>query len=189
MHIPERYISYVYERRLELLRRILSGKKENVVLEITRALPVVITDGPAGLSGSVKMVGFIPKPEHLKELLQIARDIVKKREIEGILNLYQREKIDFRSLGGLEMAFKHSWENIRASKRATLVFFTPPSESFEVRCDVEIHDGDEICEYLNLLHRIYHEGEENYPAYVFRIREIYDQSASKDGFGRLIYRI
>jgi len=105
---------------------------------------------------------------------------------------YVEDIIDFSVLGGLEMGFKHSWQNIKATGKATLVFYTPPRTSFEVRCDVEIHEDGPIWEYMNLLHDVFHAGASEgskYPTYVFRIREIYDNSASRGGFGKLIFKL
>ncbi len=94
------------------------------MIDITRTTPVVVTYGPAGLSGSVKMVGFVPRREYI---------------------------------GGLEMGFRHSWGNIRATHRAALVFYTPPATSFEVRCSVEVVDEDnDYKRYLNSIHDLFH---------------------------------
>ena len=194
--LPEEFVEYIYVKRLEAVKKMASGQmnEKEILFEFTRASPVVVTDGPAGLSGSVKMVGFVPKDEYLSEFLQRVRRLIGAPRSEIVRNLayfYSREKLDLSLLGGLEMAFKHSWTNIRATGKATLVFFTPPVSSFEVRCDVEIHEEDDICEYLNMMHNIYHgpRGDRIYPTYIFKIREIYDQSATDKGFGRLIYRV
>ena len=75
---------------------------------------------------------------------------------------------------------------MQESKRATILFFTPPSKSYEVRCDVEIHTDDDVWEYANSLHDIFHRPEKGRnwsrtPAYLFKIREIYDNSEDKMG--------
>ncbi len=196
----ELFHKYFFYERVELLKKIcLEGVfPQNYLVEFTRTTPVVITYGPAGLSGSVKMVGFVPKKEYLPDFVEKAEYYAYHRprdmkETACILyrEFYNLDYIDKDAIGGLEMAFRHSWVNIRATHEATLLFYTPPSISFEVRCTVEIHedDNDPYKKYLNSLHDIFHHGRSrsNYPAYLFRIKEVYNNSVSRDGFGRKIH--
>ncbi len=201
MGIPEIFLKYFFIDRISVIEKLCHGEKlsENFLISFTRTTPAVITDGPAGLSGSIKMVGFVPKKEYIVELAEKAyryayidrgknmRDITCRLYNE----FYRLEYIDTSMIGGLEMGFKHSWTNIRANGKATLLFFTPPDTSFEVRCDVEIRedDNDPYKKYLNSLHDIFHYSgrKSNYPAYLFKIREIYDNSNTREGFGRKIY--
>ncbi len=201
MGLPQVFIKYFFLDRIAVIEKLCRGEKlsENFLISFTRTTPVVITDGPAGLSGSVKMVGFVPKKEYIVEFAKKAyryayverpRDM---RETTCLLlkEFYNMDYIDVEVIGGLEMGFKHSWENIRATGKATLLFYTPPDTSFEVRCEVEIHedDNDPYKKYLNAIHDIFHySGRQNkYPAYLFKIREIYDNSNTKEGFGTKIY--
>lgn len=106
------------------------------------------------------------------------------------------ERVDFEKLASLELALrvphssKHTWSLVQKSRRACLVFFQPPSTSFEVRCSVSVHDGDEYHRFVNLVHDAYHytppERRSGRPAYVFHVEEVYDNSASPRGFGRKI---
>jgi len=201
MEIPTSFIKYFFIDRIEVLKKIcLEGRyPENFLIGFTRAVPAVITYGPAGLSGSIKMVGFVPKKEFINEMadkvykyayIDRGKDM---RDITCLLlkEFYRIELIDPMLIGGLEMAFRHSWENIRATGKATLLFYTPPNTSYEVRCDVEIYeeDSDPYKKYLNSMHDIFHWSgrKSNYPAYIFKIKEIYDNSNSRGGFGRRIY--
>ncbi len=199
--LPDVFVKYFFMDRIRLIGDLCSGKppRHNFLLEFTRTTPVVITDGPAGLSGSVKMVGFVPREGFIKELAEKAyRYAYVERgrdmgEIACILlrEFYRLEIIDPYTIGGLEMGFKHSWTNINANGRATLLFYTPPDTSFEVRTWVEVRKepGDPYRKYLNALHDIFHYSEKpaNYPAYLFHIVEIYDNSNTETGFGRKIY--
>ena len=200
--LPEKFLKYVFYDRLEFLRKMLRGEVDprDTYLMFTRANPVFITGGPAGLSGSVKMVGFVPKDEYLHEMLEKAREVMKRKGGEGMRYVlkelteyfYDINKLNLKVFGALEMARKHTWENVKAAGKVTLLFYTPPITSFEVRCDAEVVEEGEVMEYLNLMHDLYH-GTPNslrvkYPAYILRIKEIYDKSASREGFGRLIYR-
>ncbi len=191
--IPDKFINYVFRERVKFLKSMKEEfNKSDFLINFTRTSPVVVTYGPAGLSGSVKMLGVVPKEEYINEILEEMENISRNsREVLSFLlkKVYVEERIDFSKLGGLEMGFGHSWTNIKSTGEATLVFFTPPTESYEVRCNVEILEEGPYYEYLNRMHRIYHSpgDDRKYPAYIFKIREIYDNSATREGFGRLIY--
>ncbi len=201
MGIPAIFLDYFFKQRVEIIESLCHGKplKEHFLIAFTRTTPVVITDGSAGLSGSVKMVGFIPRRELIREYAEKAEYYAyinrpgNMRETACILlrEFYVLENIDTNLIGGLEMGFKHSWTNIRETRRATLLFYTPPDTSFEVRTIVEIHedDNDPYKRYLNALHDLFHYTgrKSNYPAYIFHIREIYDNSNTREGFGKKIY--
>ncbi len=201
--LPVEYVDYIFHARRRLLEKLAKGEYlsfEKLIIEFTRTTPVVVTYGPRGLSGSVKMLGLIPRSEYVEELAEKAEyyayEAPRKglREVARVLldEFYREELIDLTKLGGLEMAFKHSWWNIKATGEATLLFYTPPDISYEVRCIVEVHEGrgDPYKRYMNALHDLYHKprhGRSNYPAYVFIVKEIYDQSNTREGFGRKIY--
>ncbi len=199
--LPEEWIDYFYRARTRVLEKLCRGESPGpaFLIEFTRTTPAVITDGPAGLSGSIKMVGFVPHRELIEEMAEKAYRYAYldrprgMRETACVLleEFYRWDLIDPMLIGGLEMGFRHSWENIRATGKATLLFYTPPETSYEVRVDVEIHDGedDPYRTYLNSIHDIFHYSgkKSNYPAYVFRIKEIYNNSATRGGFGRKIY--
>ncbi len=199
--IPQEFIHYVFVKRREAVEKMVNGElsDKEVFIEFTRATPVVITTGSAGLSGSVKMLGFIPRREYIRKLVGVLEEAAQKKrggEAVNTVNLildevYREEIIDFNKLGGLEMGFNHSWTNIKENGVATLLFYTPPETSYEVRCEVKIYEEGELFKYLNLLHDLFHivdRSRSNYPAYEFIIKEIYDQSATEEGFGRLIYK-
>ena len=199
MGLPKKWIQYFFhERKRGLESLCLKGEIDSGIANFfTRGTPVVASCGPAGVNGSVKMVGFVPRKEFIEEYADKAfrYAYVKRppdmRMAACILSreFYVEEKIDFNLIGGLEMGFKHSWVNIRATGKASLVFYTPPDESFEVRVDAEVHEDDVYKRFLNAFHDIFHYGgrKSSYPAYIFRIRELYDNSPVPGGFGRKIY--
>jgi len=192
--IPEEFIEYVFQERVEAIKKMLYGKFDAYLLiDFTRHNAAIITYGPAGLNGSIKGIGFIHRDEFLMETLEKMREELSSEyepEKAGkflLEEIYVREKIDFTKFITLELARKHTWKNLtEGNKEATILFFTPPSTSYEVRCDVEIHRDDEIWEYANSLHDIFHRPKKKRdwsktPAYLFKIREIYDNSEDKMG--------
>ncbi|WP_232460938.1 hypothetical protein [Thermococcus gorgonarius] len=168
-----------------------------MLIGFTRHNAAIITCGKAGVNGSIKGIGFVHREEFLSETIEKLREELRKpynprKALEFLLNeIYVREKIDFTKFVSLELAKKHTWENvISGSREATILFFTPPSTSYEVRCEVEVHAGDEIWEYTNAVHDVFHRPKKprdwsRTPAYLFRIREIYDNS--EDAMGVRIY--
>ena len=206
MGMPKRFIEWAYRQRGELVRRQAFGEEvshREVFLGFTRHTPTVISNGPAGLNGSVKGVGFLPKSEFLDEYIERYMAHIKseyddsypRRGLDILSELLWSEegaeRIDFNLLGTLELAKKHTWANLRTNPAATLLFYEPPMVSFELRCDVEIHEKGPIHTFLNAQHDVYHGPNPKIwadrPAYLFRIREIFDNSVGKNAFGKRIY--
>jgi len=202
----KKFINWVYKKRADLVKKQVNGEEihpRDLFLGFTTHTPAIITHGSAGLNGSIKGVGFIPKEEFIEEILAVyMAHIETANEPEyaerGLKIIYEHlyadgceEKIDFLSLGTLELAKAHTWTNLNENKIATLLFYEPPVTSFEVRCTAEIHINDIYHKFLNAQHDMFHRPNpsiwEERPAYIFRIKEIYDNSATKDGFGKLIY--
>jgi hypothetical protein len=200
--LPERFHKWAYEGRAEMIRLMAGGAEvppERVFLGFTRHFPTLVSNGPAGLNGAIKGCGFVPKPERIQETLDAYlahinagyRDGYSRAGLELLVKHIWGEgcadRIDFSVLGSLELAGKHSWTNLRADPRVALCYFQPPEVSFEVRGTVEIHESGIYHTFLNAQHDTYHrpapERWPSRPAYIIRIAEIYDNSASKDGFG------
>ncbi len=185
--MPEEFIRYAFEERVSGIKKLAEGKfGSDALIGFTRHNAAIITCGKAGANGSIKGIGFIHREEFLHETIEKLREELKRRynprkALEFLLDeIYVREKIDFTKFVSLELAKKHTWRNITSgSREATILFFTPPSTSYEVRCEVEVHEGDEIWEYTNAVHDVFHRPEKprdwgRTPAYLFKIREIYD---------------
>jgi len=101
--------------------------------------------------------------------------------------------VDFEKLATVELAkrlpwsSKHTWRIVQKSKAACLVFFQPPSTSFEVRGILSVHVDDEYHEFVTLVHDAYHytppEHRVDRPVYVIHVTEVYDNSPTRGGFG------
>ena len=205
--IPEAFINWAYRGRADLIRRQAEGQAvapHEIYLGFTRHNPSVVSHGPAGLNASIKGVGYIPRPEYLDETLDaylahIRRGWHDGYGLEGLQLLMRtlygdgcRERIDFTRLGSLELALDHTWTNLRADPTVTLLFYQPPAISYEVRGRAEIHEqGSRHHLLLNAQHDVDHDPHPERwpkrPAYIFTIDEIYDNSVTKEGFGRRIY--
>jgi hypothetical protein len=214
-----RFFNWAYRTRGNTVKALASGTEispEKMFLSFTSHDPTFISNGPAGLNGSVKGIGFIPKEEYLEEALEAYVKHIRtydpadkgysQRGLELLLKwLYSDEaekNIDFDHIYSVEMAFKHSYANYQVNPEATLVFYQPPMLSFEVRGKMDIigehHEAGSVDpfslpilqQFVNAQHDVYHlpniERWVTRPVYRFNIEEIYDNSANKIGFGTQI---
>ncbi|MHA1112634.1 MAG: hypothetical protein ACTSRE_16185 [Promethearchaeota archaeon] len=204
MRSAEVFFKWAFETRAQ--RVIALSKGENIsmdklFLSFTSHNPALITHGPAGLNGSIKGIGFVPKQEFMDEVLQKYLEHINSfkpddktysnRGLKLLVNeLYSEEaqkRIDFSIITTLELAKNHTWENIQVNKEATYIFYQPPRISFELRGKIKIDDVGIYKKFVNAQHDVYHapkiEEWENRPALIFHVEEIYDNSAHKDGFG------
>jgi hypothetical protein len=192
--MPEEFIQRIFRERVSTIHRIIRKEisDKELYVEFLRHTPIVATNGSAGVNAAVKGVGFVVKDDLLPETLSNLRDFIRSnasREdaLKFLLeNLYVEEKLDFQKLSSLELAKKHTYQNLSENKQATLLFFIPPITSYEVRCKVEIHSNDLYHEYVNAVHDLFHKPKtkrdwSKTPAYIFSIEEIYDNSANKMG--------
>jgi len=186
-NIPSQFIKHIFTERKELICRALKGKctREDFLIGFLRHTPAVVSYGPAGLNASIKGVGFILKDEYLPEITKkiincLEKGIDRKEALKIILELiYDENKVDFTKLTSIELAKRHTWINIQKNPVATLLFYIPPSMTYEVRCTVTIHENDLYWKYVNAIHDLYHGGRKQRdwsktPVYIFHIKEIYD---------------
>jgi hypothetical protein len=210
MKSAEAFFNWAFRSRAQTVIKLHEGEemaKEKVFLGFCSHNPAFISNGPGGLNGSIKGVGFLPKPEYLEETLEAYMQHIKSYDGDDqayskrglallVKHLYSPDvydHIDFTRLGSLEMAKKHTWDNYRVNPEATLIYYQPPVISYELRGTIEIFDEaasgrrELYQQFINAQHDVYHRPDMNrwlkYPAYVFTIREIWDNCASREGFG------
>lgn len=210
MKSAESFFNWAFKTRAQTVMKLVNKEEmsnEKIFLSFCSHDPALVSNGPAGLNASIKGIGFMPKPEYLEETLEAYIEHIKtytpedktysQRGLELLVKYMYgpeaRDRIDFTCIGSLEMAKKHSYENYKANPEATILFYQPPAISYELRGQMEIHDEMDsgkrelYQQFLNAQHDVYHRPDMNrwlrYPAYVFRIEEIYDNCVTKDGFG------
>ncbi len=210
MKTAEKFFNWAFTTRANTVLKLYNGEelsKEKIFLSFCSHTPALVSNGPAGLNASIKGVGFMPKPEYLEETLNAYLEHIKsytpgdkdysKRGLALLVKwMYGedvRHRIDFTRIGSLEMAKKHSFENYKANPEATIIYYQPPMVSYELRGKMSIYDEldsgqrELYQQFLNAQHDVYHTPDMsrwlNYPAYVFDIEEIYDNSANRDAFG------
>lgn len=211
MESAKKFFDWAFKARAKHVMDMYHGvmqTKEKMFLNFCSHEPAFVSYGPAGVNASIKGVGFLPKDEYLGETLEAYVAHIKtydpqdktygKRGMELLIRYMYGEdawkRVDFTRLGSLEMAKRQSWTNYQANKEAALLFHQPPGISFKLKGKVEIYDENlsgkrELYQqFINAQHDVYHTPDMSrwlsYPAYLFRIEEIYDNSASQSGFGR-----
>jgi hypothetical protein len=210
MKSAEAFFNWAFRSRAQTVIKLHEGEemaREKVFLSFCSHNPAFISHGPDGLNGSIKGVGFLPKPEYLEETLEVYMQHIQSYDgddqtysqrglallVEHVYRPEMHDRIDFTRLGTLEMAKRHSWNNYRANPEATLIYYQPPMISYELRGTIEIHDEAEsgkrelYQQVINAQHDVYHRPDTQRwlkrPAYVFSIQEVWDNCATKDGFG------
>ncbi|MCI8388717.1 MAG: hypothetical protein HFE63_09655 [Clostridiales bacterium] len=181
-----RFFEWAYRTRGNSVRDLAAGKEvsmEKMFLSFMSHNPIFVSDGPAGLNGAVKGIGFIPKEEYLAAALE---DYVKhiktydpadktysNRGLEVLMKwLYSEEaekNIDFDHVYGVEMAFTNSYKNYQANPQCSMVFYQPPVISYELKGKMELigehHTADEevdpfslpiLQQFINAQHDVYH---------------------------------
>lgn len=218
MRSAENFFEWAFDTRAKTVMKIYNGEQmsmEKMFISFCSHEPAFVSYGPAGLNASVKGVGFIPKDEYLEDTLEVYLKHIKTFDpedktysqrglgilIEQMYSKQARNRIDFTKLGSLELAKKQSWENYQVNKEAALIFHQPPMLSYKLKGRIEIYDEEQsgkkelYQQFINAQHDMYHTPGgmdlwKKRPAYIFHIEEIYDNSASKEGFGtRLEYHV
>ena len=77
------FLEWAYRNRGNAVRDLAAGKEvsmEKMFLSFMSHNPVFVSDGPAGLNGAVKGIGFIPRQEYLEEALEAYVQHIKTYE-------------------------------------------------------------------------------------------------------------
>ena len=210
MESAQKFFDWAFKTRAQNVIDMYNGVEtsmEKMFLNFCSHEPAFVSYGPAGLNASVKGVGFLPKDEYLEETLEAYIAHIRTYEpgdktygqrglkllIEYMYGEEARGRIDFTRLGTLEMAKRHTWTNYQVNKEAALIFHQPPMVSYKLKGKIEIYDEsisgrrELYQQFINAQHDMYHTPDMSrwlsYPAYIFRIEEVYDNSASPKGFG------
>ncbi len=204
MEIPERFVKLVFDGRAKIVRQMLDGEpmdKNQLFIGFTRHSPAVITNGSAGLNGSIKGTGFVPNKEYLPDILQKYKAHIENSSPEtysqkGLEILWEEvwskpERFDVTRMATIELAKRHTWTNLNENPNCSILFYQPPVVSYECRATVEIFTEGPIHQFVNAQHDVYHQPNPNIwkdrPVYLFTIHEIIDKSVTKTGFGKTIW--
>ena len=193
--MPQVFWEWAFVQRADFIRKMMDNQKmdeREIYLGFTRHTPAMVTNGPAGLNASIKGFGFVPRQEYIEKVTSALNSEIEEKESKPLKalwdNIYSPEaskNIDRTRLISLELARKHTFENVSPGKtQCTLIYYQPPMVSFEVRGEVELACDDKIIDFANAIHDVYHKrpkGSKKNLAYTFFIREVFDNSVSSFG--------
>ena len=201
---PKEYIDLYFLERRRIVEALLKAKGMDEISDLIYKnslllAPTVATCGAAGINAAPFMLSFMVKEEYLEEAVGKMKTIIDEMYGKGwramleaakfLLDyVYNLERSDPLTLVSHLMSKGHTYRNIVDNGRATISILIPPDRgAFELRTRVEIVEDGLVYEYANLLHDMIHvapEGERShpwYPALVFHVEEIYDNSFQKLG--------
>ncbi|MGB9717803.1 MAG: hypothetical protein ACPL4E_05110 [Thermoproteota archaeon] len=152
---------------------------------------VFLEDAVRELETHVEAGGLMTAREYAKNGLQILlRHLYFENEEEA------DRRVDFTKIATLEIGVKiagsskHTWENVQSHRRAVMLYYMPPNTSFEVRGELDVFTRGNYFKFVNLAHDAFHytpsEKRVLKPCYILNVEEVYDNSATEEGFGRLL---
>jgi len=106
-------------------------------------------------------------------------------------------RLDFTKMSTLELALdkpqsaKHTWTIMQQNKTACLLFYRPPSITFELHGTIDIHEKGLYHKFVNAVHNTFHYASKEarntrWPVYIFNVEEVYDNSPGRETFGKKI---
>lgn len=105
--------------------------------------------------------------------------------------------VDFTKMSTMELAkskpwsSKHTWQIVQKNRTACLLFYRPPSISFELHGWIDIHTQGAYYEFVNAVHDAFHyvpreRRQIERPVYLFNIEEVYDNTPTPNAYGTKI---
>lgn len=192
---------------------------ERRLIESMRHTPALCTarltdDGKIFVNAKIVGAGFIPKIEFIEEAIEdfkrhiYSTDRISRKEyvVRGVKLLLKHiyfedeeeafRRMDFSKISTLELAkdiphsSKHTWTNLQYYRSACLLYYMPPSISFELHGTIDIHLDGPYFEFVNLVHDVFHydpsERRVKRPYLIFSVESVYDNSPSRNAFGLLL---
>jgi len=205
--LPEEFIKWNLEKRLETLKFIrehkpppLSGPHNAIVA----SYGIKRFDTEFKINNAVKGMGFVPKPEKIKEvigLLKSTMDTIPSLKLKILEGFHKNtEMIDLTKQVSLELystpEFEtHTFINQMVNPAVSIVFLDIPC--FEIKAIAQLlHPEDEglsdyerdVVEYVNLIHSYFHgKFKKNFITVIYHIIEVYNNTpGAKEGMGRRV---
>jgi len=97
--------------------------------------------------------------------------------------IYVEERVDSLKMATIELAKRHTYANLKEGDEATVLFYTPPETTYEVRVRAYCYEEGLYFQFVNGVHDVFHGRRERWdtPVYIFEIIEIYDNHPAKMG--------
>ena len=205
--LPDDFVHWSVERRLETLDRVrnnqppsLSGPHNGMVA----SYGIRRKDSRFIINNAVKGMGFLPKPERVKELIKLLETTIDSSDeykLNVLENLYKNVDQYFtrKGLVSLELYTNprfetHTFLNEMENPAVSIVFLDIPS--FEVRALARLlHPEDpslseyekDIVKYANLIHSYFHgHFDRDFIAVIYFVVEVFDNTPRRGGLGKRV---
>ena len=205
--LPDDFVHWSVGRRLETLDRVrnnqppsLSGPHNGMVA----SYGIRRKDSRFIINNAVKGMGFLPKPERVKELIKLLETTIDSSDeykLNVLENLYKNVDQYFtrKGLVSLELYTNprfetHTFLNEMENPAVSIVFLDIPS--FEVRALARLlHPEDpslseyekDIVKYANLIHSYFHgHFDRDFIAVIYFVVEVFDNTPRRGGLGKRV---
>jgi len=205
--LPDNFVKWSVERRLETLERVrkneppsLSGPHNGMVA----SYGVRRKDSQFKINNAVKGIGYLPKREKVRELIELlesTKDSSDEYKLGVLENLYKNFDSYFTRKGLLSLELyttpefeTHTFLNQMENPAVSIVFLDFPS--FEVRAIARmIHPENpnldeyerDVCKYANLIHSYFHgEFPKDFIAVIYYVVEVFDNTPGRGGKGKRV---
>jgi len=208
VEFPDKFMEWDVQKRIETLDRFLQMKPPELAGPhngIVATYGYKREDSQFKLNNAVKGMGFLPKAEKLPELIQLMEDtddssFVKKLEIlryfyTNIDSLFDTDRQVSLELYSTPEFETQTFLNQMTDPSSTIVFLDIPSYKLKTIARLLHPDNPNLTEYeklvvryINDVHSYFHgKFPRDYPAVIYYVSEIYDNSPGKsDAMGRRI---
>jgi len=188
------FFNWFFNERRELIIRMAEGRltRKDTLVGFMRHTPAIVSSGPGGLNASIKGVGIVHRDEFLADTLAKIESYLNEHESPAprksadflLGEIYVAERVDPLKISTIELALRHTYENLRDGGPATLLFYEPPLVTYELRCRAECFHEGPVFRFVNGVHDVFHGLRKDWsktPVYIFTIEEIYDNHPEKMG--------
>lgn len=199
--LPQEFIDWNIESRLEALEGMKKGKMPSLAGPHSASVASYgggRLDTEFTINNAVKGLGFVPKKDRIKEIierLEQTREIEMGEKLKNLESIYREENLlDRTKQVSLELYTQrdfetHTFLNIMSNPSVSIVFLDMPS--YEIRAIARlVHPEDEnaseeernIVHYINLVHDYFHgESPRKSIGMIFHVIELFDNSPAKRG--------
>lgn len=200
VELPEEFLKWNFERRLLMIEKIKKKEPPDFAGPhngIVATYGLKREDTKLGINCAVKGMGFLPKKEKLKEVINLLKASINdsfERKINILESLYKKGKeiFDLSKQVSLELYttkdfYTQTFLNQMVNPACAIVFLDIPSYKLKGLAHL-LHPQNpylneyekDVCEYVNLIHDYFHgESPRKSIAVIYYIVEVFDNSPGK----------
>ena len=202
--LPEKFLKWNFERRIETIEKIRKGEMPSLAgphNAMVASHGLRRYDTRFTINNAVKGMGFVPRKDKLKEVIELLQSTINRdtnEKIDILINLYNTpdEVFDRTKQISLELYSNpefetHTFLNQMINPRTAIVFLDIPSFELKVISQL-LHPEDpelteyekDMIEYVNLVHSYFHgKFDKKFIVTVYYVVEVYNNSPGKNGRG------